>query len=308
MAVVAQPSDSKPANKPGSRRPAASVTANDRFSFTLFLAAVLHAILILGVGFTLPPPKSSAESLEITIAHNKSEIVPDDADFLAQINQQGSGTLEEKAIVSTTKIADFEDNVVRKVNPVEQQASKKSVEQTGKKYLSTSTASIFKTAKNPQEQELEKTSQISTIAMYQRSMEIASLEAQLNEKKQVHSKRPRKRQLTANSTKAAQDAAYLDAWRRRVERFGNMYYPPELKQQNAFGSLRLMVAVKADGSVHEIRILKSSGKRVIDDAAMHIVKRSAPFPSFPKEIAATTDILEIIRTWQFKKGNYLSSF
>lgn len=285
-----------------------SVSANDRFMFTLFLASVLHGILILGVSFTLPPPKSTAESLEITLAHNKSEIAPEDADFLAQLNQQGSGTLDEKAVVSTTEVAAFEDNVVREIDPIQQRASQTPVKNTSKKQLSTTGTSIFKTAKNPEEKELEQTEQVSAIAMLQRSLEIASLEAQLNEKKQVHAKRPRKRQLTAASTKAAQDAAYLDAWRRRIERFGNLYYPPELKRKAIFGSLRLMVAVKADGSVHEIRVLKSSGKRVLDDAAIHIVQRSAPFSPFPKEIAETTDILEIIRTWQFKKGNYLSSF
>jgi len=284
------------------------ITANDRFTFTLFLATVLHGILILGVTFTLPPPKATSESLEITLAHHKSEITPDDADFIAQINQQGSGTLEKKAIVSTTEIATFEDNVVRKIDPIQQKASKKRVERSSKKLLTTTGSSIFKTALDPKQKELEETQQMSAVAMLQRSLEIASLEAQLNEKKQVHAKRPRKRQLTAASTKAAADAAYLDAWRRRIERFGNLYYPPELKRKEVFGSLRLMVAIKSDGAVHEIRILKSSGKRVLDDAAMHIVQRSAPFAPFPREIAENTDILEIIRTWQFKKGNYLSSF
>ncbi len=285
-----------------------SVTANDRFMFTFFLAAVLHGILILGVSFTLPPPKTTAETLEITLAHNKSETTPEDADFLAQMNQQGSGTLEEKAVVSTTEIAAFEDNLVREIDPIQQQASQTPIKHSAEKQLSTTTTSLFKTAKNPEEKELEQTEQISAIAMLQRSLEIASLEAQLSDKKQVHAKRPRKRQLTAASTKAAQDAAYLDSWRKRIERFGNLYYPPELKRKDIFGSLRLMVAVKADGSVHEIRILKSSGKRVLDDAAKHIVQRSAPFAPFPPDIAENTDILEIIRTWQFKKGNYLSSF
>lgn len=292
---------------PDTARPP-QVTANDRFTFTLFLASVLHGIIILGVGFSFTPSEPSAESLEITLAYNKSEQAPEDADFLAQVNQQGSGTLEEKAVITTTETATFEDNVVRKIDPIQQQASQKPIESAGKKKLSTSSTSIFKTIKNAEEKELEQTEQVSAIAMLQRSLEIASLEAQLDKKKQVHSKRPRKRQLTAANTKASQDAAYLDAWRRRIERFGNLYYPPELKRADIFGSLRLMVAVKADGTVHEIRILKSSGKRVLDDAAVRIVQRSTPFAPFPKEIADTTDILEIIRTWQFKKGNYLSSF
>jgi len=80
------------------------VTANDRLVFSLFLALVLHGIVILGIGFTLPDPKPSSSSLEITLALNKSEKAPDDADFLAQMNQEGSGTLDEKIAPSTTEV------------------------------------------------------------------------------------------------------------------------------------------------------------------------------------------------------------
>ena len=301
MATITQSSGSNQLSTP-------QVTANDRIMFTLFLAAVLHGILILGIGFTLPPEEPSAESLEITLAHNKSQTTPEEADYLAQVNQLGSGSLEEKSIVSTTETAAYEDNVVREIDPIQQEASQKRVPQTTTKTLSSTSTSLVKTAIDSEQKRLEHAKQASAIAMLQRSLEIASLEAQLNERKQVHAKRPRKRQLTAVSTKASQDAAYLDGWRKRIERFGNLYYPPNLVNKKIFGSLRLMVAIKSDGSVHEIRVLKSSGKRVLDDAAIYIVQRSAPFATFPEEIAANTDILEIIRTWQFKKGNQLSSY
>ena len=82
----------------------------------------------------------------------------------------------------------------------------------------------------------------------------------------------------------------------------------EARRKQLYGELRLMVAVKADGSLDEVRILKSSGFRVLDDAAIRIVQLAAPFAVFPPELRVDTDVLEIVRTWRFEQGNYVSSF
>src|SRR3546814_9536659 len=84
----------------------------DRLGFTLFLAALIHLALLLGVGFATVDPKQISQTLEITLATFKSETKPQKADFLAQENQQGSGTLEKKATPKTTQIAPFQDNKV----------------------------------------------------------------------------------------------------------------------------------------------------------------------------------------------------
>ena len=83
--------------------PSSTVRPADRLGFTLLIAAVLHIALILGVSFTLPGPSLLSKSLEITLATFKSEEKPKEADFLAQDNQQGSGTLEHKAAPKTTE-------------------------------------------------------------------------------------------------------------------------------------------------------------------------------------------------------------
>ena len=160
---------------------------------------------------------------------------------------------------------------------------------------------------SPDDQKVE-ISKEERLAMIQRSLEIASLEAQLEEQKQTHAKRPRKRQLTSVSTKESRDAYYLHAWSKKIETVGNLNYPAEARRNKIYGSLRMMVAIRADGTVHEMRVLKSSGYRVLDQAAMQIVRLAAPYSAFPPEIRQDTDILEIIRTWQFEKGDRLSSF
>ena len=105
------PSDLPPEFSPSGVRPA------DRLGFTLFLAALIHLALLLGVGFTLVEPKQITKTLEITLATFKSEKKPEKADFLAQDNQQGSGTLDKKAVPKTTEVAPFHDNQVKKVTP-----------------------------------------------------------------------------------------------------------------------------------------------------------------------------------------------
>ena len=117
---------------------------------------------------------------------------------------------------------------------------------------------------------------------------------------------PRVRRLTSVATRQAADAAYLLEWRRRVEAVGNRYYPEASVRYGLYGSLRLLVTIRSDGSLADIRVLSSSGYAVLDEAAIKIVRMAAPYAPFPEELRATTDQLEIIRTWQFQE-NRLSS-
>ena len=287
-----------------------SVTASDRLLFTLFLAGIFHALLILGVGFELPKPTPAGTSLEIVLAQSHSEKAPEQADYLAQANQEGSGDLDKAALPSTDELAPFQDSQINKIQPVEQQATQKKVEQTNPGII-TSTGPSRQTLQlqtpDLDDRKVEM-SREERLAMIQRSLEIASLEAQLEEQKQLHAKRPRKRQLTSVSTRESRDAYYLQGWSKKIETVGNLNYPAEARRQKIYGSLRLMVAVRADGTVQEVRVLKSSGHRILDLAAIDIVRIASPFAPFPSELRKDTDILEIIRTWQFEKGNRLSSF
>lgn len=287
---------------------APQVSANDRLMFTTFLAGVLHAILILGIGWSYMEHKMASPSLEIVLAQHKSELEPEEADFLAQVNQQGSGTLEEKREVTTTEMANFEDNVVRKIDPVQQQATQKPRDEATK-LIATTAPSRNKTAiKTPEEIDPEtELAKESNLSLLQRSLEIASLEAELAEKRQEHAKRPRKRQLTALTAKSAVDSFYLKNWQDKVERIGNLFYPRDERRKKMFGDVRIMVALNPKGEVQEVKILRSSGKRSLDQATIDIVRRASPYATFPKEMRETTDILEIIRTFKYEKDGSLSS-
>ncbi len=286
------------------------VSANDRILFTLFLAVLFHALIILGVGFQFPEPRPAPSALEIVLAQSRSDKAPEQADFLAQTNQEGSGELDKTALPTTDQMAQFQDNKIREIQPLQQSARQKPVTEYNSKINTTraTTKQQIALEKPRTDDRKVEMSKQERLAMIQRSLEIASLEAQLDEQKRLHAKRPRKRQLTSVSTRESRDAYYLQSWSKKIETVGNLNYPAEARRKKIYGSLRLMVSVKADGSVQEVRILKSSGFKVLDQAAIEIVRLAAPFSAFPPELRKDTDILEIIRTWQFEKGDRLSSF
>ena len=139
-----------------------------------------------------------------------------------------------------------------------------------------------------------------------RSLAMASLSAEIDRRLKAYAKRPKRKWITAR-TKEHKYAAYMEAWRQKVERVGNLNYPDEARRANLSGNLLLDVALRPDGTVHEIILRRSSGERVLDDAAIRIVNLAAPFARFPKSIAEETDILHVERTWQFLSGNRFAS-
>ncbi len=286
----------------------AGVRPADRLGFTLFVATLLHLALILGVSFTLAKPGQISKTLEITLSTFKSDEKPKEADFLAQDNQQGSGTLEHKAAPKTTEQAPFQDSKVNKVTPAAapQPTQRKEAVAT-KTSLTTSKPQPQKAPTKQKEEEPQPDAQQAPIFdTTQLSAEIASLEAQLAQEQQLYAKRPKIHRLNAASTMRDKGAWYKDEWRKKVERVGNLNYPEEARRQRIYGSLRMLVSINRDGTLYEVQVLESSGQQVLDQAALRIVRLAAPFAPFTGDLA-DIDRLEIIRTWRFERGDRLSS-
>lgn len=273
----------------------------ERFGFTLFLSLCFHAVLILGVGFTVKMAPKIVSNIEITIASYRSNEAPADADFLAQANQKGSGTEDRKLAPATPYQSPY---VANRINKVEQFLQERPttpmpseapiIARTG----GVSSAPIPDPLKRDQ----------SKLDSKNPGKDIATLQAQLDLHRQEYAKRPRRYTISSAATKESRDALYLDNWRKRVEGIGNLNYPEEASRNGIYGSLRLMVALNPDGTINDIRVLRSSGQRVLDEAAIHIVQLSAPFQPLPPDMRKDIDVLEIIRTWQFQRGNTFSSF
>jgi protein TonB len=138
----------------------------------------------------------------------------------------------------------------------------------------------------------------SATALMTNSFKIASLSAQIRRKLQAKAERPRRKFISA-STKEYKYASYMEAWRAKVERVGNLNYPEAARKKKLSGSLILDVALNNDGSINQITVRRSSGHKVLDDAAIRIVELASPYSQFPDHIREETDILHITRTWQF---------
>ena len=272
---------------------------HDRFVFAVFLACAFHAMVIFGVAFAAPDGRQAPPTLEVTLAQHHAARAPEDADYLAQHNQQASGTADTPRELSSDRRAEIADTSIREVNPLPQQQAARPTEQ--RRQLVTTIGDSPQQAPEllaEDKQSKEKPGDAPT-DLPQMNPEIASLQARLDKIRQTIAQRPRVRRLTSVATRASADAAYLHGWRQKVEGVGNENFPAEALQQQITGSLRMMVRLLPNGAVEEVVILESSGETILDDAAQQIVRLAAPFAPFPAEIRKEADRLEIIRTWRF---------
>lgn len=283
------------------------IRPRDRLGFTLLVAALLHAAVILGVGFAVEELPAQSRGLEVTLASFASDKAPDKADYIAQADQQGSGTLEHEAAPSTDQQATLQDEQVKEV----------SVESTTQPPEPVEAPKQVLTTRQPSQQKVEQKKTVQPVEQPRRkapaldrdqlAADIASLEAEYARERQQYAKRPRISHQHTASTRRDVSAWYRDDWRKKVERIGNLNYPDEARRNGIYGSLRLLVVIRSDGSIDKMAVLESSGQPVLDQAALNIVRLSAPFAPFTGELAARYDQVEIIRTWRFERGDRLSS-
>ena len=138
------------------------------------------------------------------------------------------------------------------------------------------------------------------------ALEMDRLEALIAKQSDDYQKRP-KRKFIGARTKEYRYALYVDAWRQKVEKIGNLNYPEAAKDLKLYGQLQMTVSIKADGSIEKIELNKSSGHKVLDEAAKHIVEMAAPYAKFPDDVHKEIDVLSITRTWTFTKEENLAT-
>ena len=287
---------------------APEIGPGDRLSFAIFLAVALHAVLIFGVTFTQARKQPATHSLEVTLARERSSHRPEAPDFLAPIDQVGSGTLENKTLLTTPVEAQFHDTEILETSQARRPVQK--IREKQQPLITTTTevdSQVTPKPETPSEKPV-KAMAGKEKSLRERALEIASLQARLDQQRQTHARRPRIKRLTSLATASSADAFYLNSWRRNVEEIGNLNYPEEASREKLYGSLRLMVAILPDGSLKGVELLESSGHPVLDNAAIRIVELASPFAPFPDELRQTTDMLEIVRTWQFRKNSSLRSY
>jgi periplasmic protein TonB len=287
------------------------ITPGDRFGLTLCLAIITHAVVVLGVTFTkedVLPPRYDA--MEIILVQQKSE-APDEAKLLAQANLEGGGDTDDEVTPASPLPTPFPDNIAELATPLSAESAMESVSDSSQAILTAQSAeteilaetNIIKADEIRQPEHIVEKSKPqnnfpTATALVANSMKIAALSAEIQRKLENRAERPRRKYISA-STREFIYAAYMEAWRAKVERIGNLNYPDTARQQRLSGNLILDVALNRDGSINDIIIRRSSGHKILDDAAIRIVNLAAPYSPFPEDIRAETDILHITRTWQF---------
>lgn len=280
------------------------IDTHTRFRNAVILAIAVHAVLILAINFNArTAAKSTRAQIEVTLATRPSATAPDDARNIAQAHQEGSGNDAARNQISTA-------NPLQTDTLVAQQAGRQTLQEQKvlqRDTLTTTAAAQRAVATQPEEQ-LPQEAGVDGISpeVAQLNREVASVQAELSDDTRTDIAQPRVRRLTAATAKQSVDAAYLLDWRRRLEAVGNQYYPQASIRYGLYGDLRMLVIIRSDGSLEDIQILSSSGYAVLDEAAIKIVRMAAPYSPFPPELKATTDKLEIVRTWHFQE-NPLSS-
>ncbi len=292
---------------PGS--PHAQIT-REPLGLALLGALVVHAFLILAISFDIqrnnPPAPERTLDITLVVPEKKVEKV-ERPDFLAQAAQLGGGDEVRKNRPSNPL---GNPQAIRKQDkPAPELVRAGAVRpepRQQKQVITRRDSKRRETVRKPKPTVRATPRPRVAQLLASTQKEIDRLTAELDRHARAASRHKRRKVLNA-STQEYKYASYLEDWRRKVERIGNLNYPDEAKRKRLYGSLILHVAVRADGSIEQIRLLRSSGHKVLDDAAIRIVRLAAPFAPFPPEIRKEVDVLDITRTWQFRSGNRLFS-
>lgn len=281
------------------------VSNNDRLSMTIFLAALFHGIIILGVTFTdFDSEENTAPTLDVIIVQSQKSSDPLEADYLAQISQDGGGNTD--ANVRPTDV--FTAPTLSESPGIAPEQSILSVtkqKQRDKQQLLTQEKSDHSINTNDKRSKEENTVS-PTPQTPEYKAEIARLAAELDKSIQEYAKRPKMKFLNSR-TREHTAARYMRNWINRVERIGNLNYPDAAVRNKLSGTLIMDVVIDKRGRVLEYNLKRSSGYKVLDDAARRIIELASPFPVFPDKLKREADVIHITRSWVFESSNKLTS-
>ena len=276
---------------------------------TLPVALFLHGVLVFATGFMTPEPNIANKStlLDITIVHTDSDVAPKDADFVAQSNQQGSGSLKEKSRITSPFASDNPSDTNGDQTFSSEETAPDIVVAPEPKILTTKGKTDNVTKKEIEEEEVKEPKIVSQ-DISEKAEEIATLMAEMNKDEKRYAKRPRIHFVDSISAKSAVEAEYINNWAKKLERIGNINFPEEAIRRSLSGTLILNATLDRAGRVVELEITVSSGNRTLDKAALRIVKLASPYQPLPTEVRKKYDRLNITRSIVFNKENAGAAF
>lgn len=277
---------------------------NRRLWLAIAISLAVHALLMT-LHFSFPDASKAMreKALDIVLVNAKSAKKPTHAQALAQANLDGGGNTDENRRLKTPLPPTPQQTSGTEIERMQRRMRELEVAQQ-KMLTEAKTARAVAAARNAAEQPVPSPS-VSGLDLAESARAMARLEGEISKSMDEYNKRPRKKNIGAR-TEEYRFAQYIEDWRQKVERIGTLNYP-EAARGKLYGSLVLTVSINHDGSLNRVDINRSSGYKVLDEAARRIVQMASPYSPFPPEIRRDTDILEITRTWYFTQGDQLSA-
>jgi protein TonB len=273
----------------------------DRLPPMLFLAALIHGILIIGITFNavLDGEASESISLEVTIVADPENQIerPEKAEYLAQASQQGGGNTQEQVRPSAPLRSEVPiDNIGDEIGDSLTESSL--FKDTADQLLATRAEQDRSIADKPRNDPATDESN----AIFLESGVVQTLPLPNEDKANllIHDQDLREL-VTSVDTKESNIAGYLQTWKTKIETIGVKYFPEKGAMQGMTGSPTLEVTISASGQLAEVVVRNSSGSRIIDQAALNILRRAAPFDPFPEAIRVDYDQLRFAYKWQFNE-------
>ncbi len=272
-----------------------------RIALALMISFALHGI-VMSTEFTLVNPKHFEDlntPMEIVLVNAKTREAPLKPDVLAQHDLAGGGNVDEERHAKSplpfrhTDSETSAEAVQARVKQLEEQARQLMTQLKADNSVDSPTKS------SPRRQ-------VESSDLMQQASEAAKLQAQISRDYDEYQKRPRREFVGANA-RSYVFARYVEDWVSKVERIGNLNYPDAARRQGIYGSLRLTVSIFSDGKIEKIEIDKTSGSKLLDQAAIRIVDMAAPYAAFSREMKEKADILSITRTWTFTRSDQLET-
>lgn len=284
--------------------PSVSTAVSERLSSLLFLVALTHGILILGISFTSDDSDDSDQlpSLKVTLVMDTADIARrnEDAEYLAQRDQAGGGDIDASDRPTSTLAAADPMLMMGDLSGGDLRDSLPTESAPDAQLLMTRRTSAEQIAADPKPNE-----QASDVPEHKMAMidnpAPDSLAAELDDV--ARNPQSDERELIISpDTRQSVLAVYLNDWRARVERIGTANFPAELMVANLVHPT-LEVAIGADGTLKDITVIKSSGSSQLDRAALTILRKAAPFPPLPESVQTEYDVLRFAYDWQFFETN-----
>ena len=232
------------------------------------MASVLLHLVVLAVHFSpldLAKFDRNGPPLEVALVNAKSASKPTKAEILAQAHLDGGGNTDANRraksplpVLPKESASNHLAVATQKVEQLEQRASEMMAQLKA-------AAPVAVPQPKPNETP-ERTELPSATELMQRTLESMRLEAQIAKEMDAYQKRPKRRFIGARAEEY-RFARYVEDWRLKVERIGNLNYPEAARAQKLYGSLLLTTGIRADGSVESIVVERSSGQRILDLAA-----------------------------------------